>query len=60
MMTSAEPRIISACSFGDGTEILIVTGDGDTLAEFEIPRALLDVDALADRFAAGAGATCSR
>ena len=48
---SRPSRIISACSIGDVTEILIVTGDGDTLAEFEIPRALLDVDALADRFA---------
>jgi hypothetical protein len=50
-MMSRPSRIISACSIGDVTEILIVTGDGDTLAEFEIPRALLDVDALADRFA---------
>jgi hypothetical protein len=53
MMTADEPRIISACSRGDVTEILIVTGDGDTLVEFEIPRALLDVDALAQCFAAG-------
>ena len=53
MMTADEPRIISACSRGDVTEILIVTGAGDTLAEFEIPRALLDVEVLARCFTAG-------
>jgi hypothetical protein len=44
------PTIISACSCGDVTEIGIFSGDGETLAEYEVPRALLDVDALAAVF----------
>jgi hypothetical protein len=50
MMTDDLPTIISACSRGDVTEISVFSGDGDTLAEFEVPRALLDVDALTKRF----------
>jgi hypothetical protein len=53
MMTDDLPTIISACSRGDVTEISVFSGDGETLVEFTIARALLDVDALAKRFAAG-------
>jgi hypothetical protein len=61
MMTADEPTIISACFRGDVTEISIFSGDGETLAEYEIPRDLLDVDALAKHFRdILRGATCPR